>query len=145
MCPINMCLPLLRWEMRLVRARLLSTGSRTVYLFSPTSPTRTHSHQFLNPWQSNNMCSTWWILCRRRMSFCTHAHVFQHAHLVPQELSCGVVHLPEIWDTPTQHVSPFTKMCDACFIGTLPFARFETRVVRACLFFSSLATEKLLD
>jgi hypothetical protein len=71
---------LLRWEARLVRARLLSTGSGTVYMFSPNSHTRTYCHLLLNPRQSNNMCSTRWILRRRCLPVCTHAHVFQRAH-----------------------------------------------------------------
>jgi hypothetical protein len=33
-------------------ARLLSTGSHTVYKFSPISPTRDNAHQLLNPRQS---------------------------------------------------------------------------------------------
>jgi hypothetical protein len=50
---VRACLPFPRCEMCLVSMRLLSICSRTIYKFSPTSPTRGGAHQFLNPRQSN--------------------------------------------------------------------------------------------
>jgi hypothetical protein len=52
--PHNARVPLLRCETRLVNAHLSSTCAHMVYKFSPTSPTRSHDHQFLNPRQSDD-------------------------------------------------------------------------------------------
>jgi hypothetical protein len=45
---VSVFLPFPICETCLISARLLSTGADTSYKFSPTSPTRTHSHKILN-------------------------------------------------------------------------------------------------
>jgi hypothetical protein len=97
-CPHNMCLPLLRCEAHLISVHLPSTCACTVYMFSPTSPTRTHAHQVLNPRQWNTLYSTRFILHRKRVPVGTHAaHVCQRARVGAARLitwSC-----PFAWDT----------------------------------------------
>jgi hypothetical protein len=51
---VRASLPSLRCETHLVSACLLSSCTHTIYLFSPSSPTRGGAHQLLNPRQSKS-------------------------------------------------------------------------------------------
>jgi hypothetical protein len=132
-CLVRVRLSLLRCEMRVVRARLPSTYARTVYMFSPTSPTITHDHQVLNPRQSKCFKDFKYLVLHAVLhdlvhcvAICTHASMGANGHAAFWCMKQGVEN-----ELLTVFFVELGKREARLVSSHHPFVRCETHLVRA--------------